>query len=332
MTIDPSGLTWRPICDDVLDRLLALVTAVGVADDVDERHTLEDLADELGVPWLDPERDTLLAVDAGGTALAWGVTQLRPGDESLLRATGWGGVHPAARRRGIGRALLFRQESRGRELVARRRQERGTDVPARFSIYVDERVLGAAGLAASQGLARVRWSIVMRRDLRAGSPTVPAPELPAGLRLVGWSAALDEAIRLAHNEAFTDHWGSQPWTADAWAQWESGHRNFRGDWSFAVLTATGEVAGYALSAAYDQDWAAKGHTEGWTGKLGVRRPWRGRGLATALLAASMRAFAADGMHYAGLDVDADNLTGAVALYAGLGYQVTRRSATWAKDL
>jgi ribosomal protein S18 acetylase RimI-like enzyme len=35
---------------------------------------------------------------------------------------------------------------------------------------------------------------------------------------------------------------------------------------------------------------------------------------------------------AGLDVDADNPSGAVALYERLGYRADRRQTLWAKDL
>ena len=142
---------------------------------------------------------------------------------------------------------------------------------------------------------------------------------------------LDERVRLAHNEAFADHWGSQPQAPEAWRSWFTGGRSFRGGWSFVVRDGD-EVAGYALSAAHEADWAVWGFTEGWTQVLGVRRPWRGRGVATALLSASMHAFAAAGLDHAGLDVDAENWSGAVSLYTGLGYQVIHRSAFWAKDV
>ena len=54
----------------------------------------------------------------------------------------------------------------------------------------------------------------------------------------------------------------------------------------------------------------------------MRRGWRGRGLAPALLTAAMASFRADGMQYAELDVDTENPSGAHGLYASLGYEVT----------
>ena len=63
----------------------------------------------------------------------------------------------------------------------------------------------------------------------------------------------------------------------------------------------------------------RGYKEGYTDLLGVRREFRGRGMAQALLADAMRRFAAAGMDKASLDVDSENPTGALALYAKMGY-------------
>jgi ribosomal protein S18 acetylase RimI-like enzyme len=46
----------------------------------------------------------------------------------------------------------------------------------------------------------------------------------------------------------------------------------------------------------------------------------------------MRAFRADGIHYAGLDVDSENLSGAVRLYTGLGYVARHQVRQFHKEL
>ena len=62
--------------------------------------------------------------------------------------------------------------------------------------------------------------------------------------------------------------------------------------------------------------------------LAVRRPWRRRGLGEALLREAFVALGAAGKRRAGLGVDAENTTGAVALYKRVGMHVVRRSDTW----
>jgi mycothiol synthase len=234
----------------------------------------------------------------------------------------------------VGRALLTWQTGRAAEIVATRRAALGTDAPAGALMIVEEQAESAARLAARVGFQLSRYFFVMRRDL---SDPLPTPQSPDGLRLISFEKAvaadpgLDDRLRLAHNEAFEHHWGFQPWSAETWQQWETGQRDFRGDWSFLALDGD-EIAGYALSAGFRTEWQKVGYTQGWTSKLGVRAAWRGIGLAKALLTASMQAFAADGIQYAGLDVDSDNPTGAVGLYSALGYRVQHRSAHWTKDM
>ncbi|WP_448629289.1 GNAT family N-acetyltransferase [Cellulomonas soli] len=156
----------------------------------------------------------------------------------------------------------------------------------------------------------------MRRSLAEPLPT--APQVP-GVSVVPWTPELDEAVRVAHNEAFADHWGSEPRSVEVWQQ---GRAKFAPTWSFVALEdATGEVVGYALSDRFDQDWEVTGYTAGYTHLLGVRRPWRGRGLAVSLLRAAMAAYVADGMQYAEIGVDTANPSGAHGLYAALGYEV-----------
>jgi ribosomal protein S18 acetylase RimI-like enzyme len=66
--------------------------------------------------------------------------------------------------------------------------------------------------------------------------------------------------------------------------------------------------------------------------LAVRRPWRRRGLGLALLRHSFVEMERRGMTRASLGVDAENLTGAVALYERAGMRVARRNDCWQKEL
>ncbi|MDD9205567.1 GNAT family N-acetyltransferase, partial [Georgenia sp. 10Sc9-8] len=90
--------------------------------------------------------------------------------------------------------------------------------------------------------------------------------------------------------------------------------------------------GYTVASAYPQDWAAQGYSSGWTELVGVLRAHRGRGLAPALLTASMRGMAADGMERADLGVDSENGTGALGVYTRLGYRAAGRTVSYTKEL
>lgn len=103
---------------------------------------------------------------------------------------------------------------------------------------------------------------------------------------------------------------------------------FRPAASFAVVDPTTperRVVAYVINAEYVQDWPHQGFTEGYTDMLGVRRHWRGRGLAKHLLALTAREFAAMAHSYATLGVDTDNPSGALGLYLSLDYEPAHRT-------
>jgi len=99
-----------------------------------------------------------------------------------------------------------------------------------------------------------------------------------------------------------------------------------------VERSSGDVAGYQLDSHDAGAAAERGFKEGYTDLFGVRPRFRGRRSAKALLADAMRRFAAAGMDKASLDVDAENPTGAMALYTKMGYAPVNRSMAWAKEL
>jgi GNAT superfamily N-acetyltransferase len=66
--------------------------------------------------------------------------------------------------------------------------------------------------------------------------------------------------------------------------------------------------------------------------LGVRRPWRRRGLALALLHHTFGECYRRGLQKVALGVDASSLTGATRLYEKAGMHVFRQWNTYQKEL
>jgi len=64
----------------------------------------------------------------------------------------------------------------------------------------------------------------------------------------------------------------------------------------------------------------------------VRRPWRKRGVASALLCASLHAFKTEGLSFATLGVDTENLTGALRLYERVGFKPVKRFIQYDKPI
>ncbi|WP_265521401.1 GNAT family N-acetyltransferase [Oerskovia flava] len=345
--ITAGDLTWRPAAAADAPVLLALRNLIAEADDEPYRETLGEMEETLSAPWRRFESDSLLGFDADGALRAYAMVDSPPADVRTVRAFLWGGVHPARRGEGIGRELFAWQVARGRQVLA----ASGKDVPARLAAYAEDTGPEAKHrLYRRAGFVERRFYADLRRDLAA---PVPEVTLDGSLRVVPWSPDLDEATRLAHNDAFRDHWGSEPRDPQTW---NHGRSEFAPQWSFCVVDDTPDVealladpdtdaetatalregaplvVGYELAARFDEDFPVRGYTFGYTEILGARRAYRGRKVAVAALAAGMRAFAADGMQYAALDVDTANPTGATGLYASLGYEKVSGSRMYSIEL
>ena len=74
------------------------------------------------------------------------------------------------------------------------------------------------------------------------------------------------------------------------------------------------------------------HTVGYVQSIGVRKPWRGRGLGKSLLLHAFGEFYRRGMKGAALDVDAESLTGATRLYESVGMSMAHRNAIYGNEL
>lgn len=291
------------------------------ADQRGEIYTREDLDDEWASVWAHPDTDAIFGWH-GPDLVAFAWLKAQPGEREVHRIGCWGGVHPDHRRRGIGTSLL--------DWIVRQATEVSTrlDPSLKVMVLVDatQHQADVVALAHRFGFEPVRRFLEVAR-----TTADPIPELraPAGLHVVEWCDALDEEVRLAHVEAFADHWGSEPRTPDAWAQWYTGHRSFRSDLSvLAVDPTSGQVASFVLCSAHPQDWGAV-PVEAWVSAVGTRRAWRDQGVARWLLAESLRRIAAapDRFERAILGVDEENPTGALRLYRDLGFTTDVRRMT-----
>jgi mycothiol synthase len=317
-------LSWRPLTPADDQALHALMRASEVADRVPYMSTLDEVRQRMADPEIELPIDSLGGFLRDGRLACFGAVKLRRHVVRRRAAVQAGTVHPELRRRGLGTLVLRWTEARGRERLA----DFDDDLPQALECWSDADAADRRALFSSMGYQPARYYDEMVRSL---VQAVPAPRLAPGLRFVGWSAALDEAVRQAHNEAFADHWGSEPLTAQSWHNQFVGSPVFRADLSCVVLDGT-QVAGYCLAYHAPADYEVSGKRDGWLGQIGVRRPWRKKGVATAIICRVMGAMAAIGLDRAILEVDSDNPSGAAGLYRRLGFTTERREIRWAKAL
>jgi mycothiol synthase len=182
---------------------------------------------------------------------------------------------------------------------------------------------GMRGVVETAGYDYVRSSF--RMTIQLGELT--RPEWPDGITVSPYDGADEKAVHAAHQEAFRDHWEHRDEPFDEWREWMVETPSF--DPSLWFVARDGdEIAGVSLCRVSHSGDESHGHCS----VLAVRRPWRRRGLGLALLRHSFVEMAQRGMTRASLGVDAENLTGAVALYERAGMQVERRNDCWQKQL
>ena len=176
---------------------------------------------------------------------------------------------------------------------------------------------------ARRGFALVRASYRMAIDL--GEPT-PEPAWPDGVEARAFAPGDEQVFYALHQECFRDTWEPIEETYDEWAhQFLVPEVLAPALWTLAV--AGEEPAGFAMCHPHAMDSGL-----GWVHVLGVRGPFRGRGLGRALLLHTFTQFRRQGLVRAGLGVDSESPTGANKLYESVGMHVSAQFAIHEKSV
>jgi GNAT superfamily N-acetyltransferase len=237
-------------------------------------------------------------------------------DDDGLAAVGWAGVngevgfaigavHPRVKGRGIGVGLLERSESTLRANPAVKRLHQ-------FALGADA---AAAALLTGHGYRDVRRFYEMAIQLD-GPPDVP--DVPIESLRKEDARAFHHAL----DESFQDHWEHHGQPFEEWWRRHNANPNLDlGLWF--LIRDGGEIAAVARNEA-------NRNGGGYVGALGVRRAWRGRGYAKALLLHTFREFWNRGMPRITLGVDAESPTGATHLYERVGMHVETENVVFEK--
>ena len=156
---------------------------------------------------------------------------------------------------------------------------------------------------------------------------VPKILLPAGfeVRPVGpedmrsvWDAQKEMNAGLFENVA-------EDWLDEKYPEWLANPENNPRFWQ--VAWNGNNLAGMVLTHLNEQENEKHNRKRGYTEHIYVRPQWRGRGLASALIARSLQVLKEQGMTEAELGVDSENESAAFRLYESMGYK-TYSIDTW----
>jgi mycothiol synthase len=311
----PSGFTARPVepkrdWPTILDLCHAAAIAEYGVTDVDERMVRE----AYNLPSFDAERDSLLVLDAEGRAAA--VAEFYDGESVHVAPYFFLRLRPEMREGAVADAVLAWGAERAPANLPLAPEG------ARVAMHTD---LASVNRPTADALERAGWrhertNWTMEIDLVAAAP-LPEPAWPEGFSVRSADLERDaRAIHQAEADAFSDHYGYVPQPFEQW--WHFRTRFFKAEPELWILAMDGDqIAGMALCASQ-----RPGQPDlGWISTLGVRRPWRRRGLALAILHHAFRLLADRGKPRAGLGVDSESLTGATRLYEKAGMHVVRET-------
>jgi mycothiol synthase len=314
LPVPVGGLTFRPATMADLPEVHGIALESAAVDEPLAHPSTEDFAHRLSTEGLDPARDTVVGIDADGHVHAYAIVIPVPTRDTAARILLGGSVRPASRGQGIGRRMLAWQTDRARQHLA----GVDLDLPGAVDLTAPQGS-SALALAARAGLHPVRTWVDMQVVLGDDAPRrEPLPSLPAGLELRAATTDDIEPMRAAKNDAFRDHWGSQPMVEADWRGYLTAEKS-RLDLSRVVIDERGDVLAFTVVESDPAAFAARGRSFGYLHWVGVIRRARGRGLAPLVVGATLDAVRDAGLSAASLEVDAENPSGAVALYERLGF-------------
>ena len=305
---------------------------------VEGMYSSGDIGNEWLTPGFNQATDTQIVLAPNGKIV--GYYEFWDLQGPHVRFDCWGCIHPDYMDLGIGTYLLSWVDQRAAQSVAKAPQ--GTRVILRsFDLSINQPV---GDLLQKTGYQLIRHNLRMVTELN-GQP--PVPQWPDGITVRTMQTGHDESTVLrAIRDSFIDHWGhvETPFEQELerWLHRIRTDETFDPGLWFLAMDAKhfapgfipgepgDEIAGISLCRAKTYD----DPDMGWVSTLGVRRPWRKRGLGLALLQHSFHALYQRGFRKIGLGVDAQNLTGATRLYekAGMYSDPNRQYSIYEKEL
>jgi mycothiol synthase len=180
----------------------------------------------------------------------------------------------------------------------------------------------------ARGYEPVRWSYAMVRPTLDPLPDSPLPE---GLEIRPVKPEHLRAIYEHERRAFQDGW---EYSAETTADYEHFlHDPVQGDYTLWRVAWDGDhVAGSIRGYINEAENEAYGRKRGFVENINTGRQWRRRGVARALIAATIDALRERGMTEGALSVDTQNPSGALHLYESCGFEVEAGGAVYRKPL
>lgn len=313
VTFQPDYTLRRPTYDDA-PAVVDLANAGDIAATGQAQSDLTQIVDLWNEPYIDLDRDAWLAETREGRLVGYVECYYEPGEEEIalfyLLDPAYAGSELEAR-------LLSLGEEHAQELLEGIPPEQPVELLTAF--YATE--ASARALVEANGYRVIRYFYRMEATFDAPPPSVP--DLP-GITVRAYDPSRDTyGLYDALEESFEDHWRHVRASFEDWTRNKIESEGYDPE-SWVVAEADGQVVGGAVCTRYAG--------VPWVRQLGVRRGWRKRGIARAVLLKVFEIFYGRGDRRVALGVDAANPTGATHLYENAGMRVTDQRVVYTKPI
>ena len=313
-TLDPN-LSLRPARSADAEAVAQLTLDICTSDgDPTAAMTIDELRNHWQTPGFDFEKNTWVVENSEGQIVGYEELVNRHAHASLV---GDGYVHPDFLGMGVGTTMLRALEGRAREEMAL--AESDLRVFIRNGMSAKDTI--ACEMHEAEGYTAIRFQWTMEINLDNSPPPL---DWPAGIELRQFDLKEHNyTLHRAHEEAFSELWGRHPHSYEDWQRRMTDRDDFDPS-NWFVAWDGNDIAAYSL--------CSNRMGMGYVGSIGVRKPWRNRGLGLALLNHSFAQFYEQNVRTIRLSVDAANPTGATRLYERAGMHVATQYVIYEKEL
>ncbi|MBI3153675.1 MAG: GNAT family N-acetyltransferase [Chloroflexi bacterium] len=322
-----AGLTFRHFRgEEDYPKMVAVIAASAEADKIERVDTVEDVANVYShLVNCDPYQDMLFAeMNHEVIGYSRGFWRQEENGPRIYGSVGF--LAPAWRRKGIGETMLHWIENHMRVIA----ESHSATETGSLENFVSDGGVGLAALLEKNNYKPIRYIVEMVRPDLEHIPDFPMPE---GVEVRQVLPEHYRAIWDASNEAFRDHWGYSEPTEEDYQEWLGNKIIFHPElWQIAWDKEANEVAGQVRTFINTSENEKYNRKRGYTEFISVRRPWRKRGLARALIVRSLSLQKERGMSESALGADSENISGATRVYEDCGFRVTKRNTIYRKPI
>jgi ribosomal protein S18 acetylase RimI-like enzyme len=318
------GLAFRGFNGEAdFAHMAEIINAANLADKEDEIVTVEDIALNYAHLQRSDTTKDMLFIEVDGKPVGYGrcMWDAEPNNDHFYGF--FLHLKPEWRDKGLEMPVFEHFIRRLKEIAA----EHPADAPKYFQIWNNTEGIWLKRYLEQLGFEPVRYAISM---VRPCSQPIEVQPLPEGVEVQPVDESQLRAIFDAESEAFRDHWGYIEPTEKDYQRWLADPLNNPALWQ--VAWDGDEVVGMVRNFIHEEENQTFKRKRGYTENISVRRPWRRKGVARALLTRSIHMFQEMGMEETVLGVDTENPNGALKLYQSVGYQEFKRYETLRKPL